>query len=222
MPVVALSDFQNSAETSITPSDENTILSDIVIQESGDSIPTSRLIERIATRDGRAYSIIKGLESGRYILLDEKNGKEDPHTFQFKQDAIMYITTSEPIPQTFIERVFQFFASLFSGPSESPVIVESSIITKTKLLAQADVQTRTMERKILKQKIAEAIARSETTQSEIQNNQKPTIVPTASVQKNIVPVIQRPTAQVAPKKAVAPVQQTVPKKSAVNTVTQAS
>lgn len=80
-----------------------------------------------------------------------------------------------------------------------------------------------MERKILKQKIAEAIAQSEANaQSEIQNNQKPTIVPTASVQKNIVPVVQKPTAQVAPKKAVAPVQKTVPKKSAVNTVTQAS
>ncbi len=80
-----------------------------------------------------------------------------------------------------------------------------------------------MERKILKQKIAEAIAQSElNAQSEIQNVQKPIVAPVVSVQKKVVPTIQKSTAQVAPKKAVAPVQKTVPKKSAVNTVTQAS
>lgn len=211
-------------ETILVSGDESTIVADSLSPDTSSSsqenevIPTSRLVERIATKDGKSYSIIKNLESGKYILLDEKNGERDPHTFQFKEDVIAYATASQEAPQTFIERIFQFFASLFSESSEAPVAAESPVITKTQLLAQADLQTRTMKQKLLKQKAAEAIA-----QFEMQNAQKSVAASVITTQKKTVPVTKK-TVQVAPKKAVASVATSAPaqKKTVVNTVTQAS
>jgi hypothetical protein len=103
IPATYLPEVQYSAETIALQSDENVALQDIatqdilpssLVQENEESIPTSRLIKRIGASDGRIYSIIKDLESGRYTLLDEKNGKRDTHTFQFKQDAIAYVNVS--------------------------------------------------------------------------------------------------------------------------------